>query len=109
LGITGGRVLVLGEFGGLGLPLKEPLWQSEKNWGYRNYDDRTELLNNYRSLIEKMPLLIEKGLAAAVYTQTTDVEGEVNGLMTYDREIIKMDPAELKKVNSILFDLKVPE
>ena len=102
--ITSGRVLVLGEFGGLGLPIEEHLWQSDKNWGYRNYDDRDELLNNYRDLISKIPSLIEKGLAAAIYTQTTDVEGEVNGLMTYDRAIIKMDPAETKKANSLLFE-----
>mgnify|MGYP001825421846 CR=1 FL=1 len=102
--ITSGRVLVLGEFGGLGLPIEEHLWQSDKNWGYRNYDDRGELLNNYRDLISKIPSLIEKGLAAAIYTQTTDVEGEVNGLMTYDRAIIKMDPAETKKTNSLLFE-----
>lgn len=103
--ITEGRVLVLGEFGGLGLPIKDHLWQTDKNWGYRNYDDRAELLDNYRKLIKKMPLLMEKGLAAAIYTQTTDVEGEVNGLMTYDREIAKMDPGEVKKINSALFEL----
>ncbi len=105
--ITMDRVLVLGEFGGLGLPVDQHLWQQDKNWGYRNYDDRTVLLDNYRKLLEKIPLLIEKGLAAAIYTQTTDVEGEVNGLMTYDREIIKMDPAEVKKANSVLFDVKI--
>jgi len=104
--ITEGRVLILGEFGGLGLPLIDHLWQSDKNWGYRNYSDRSELLNNYRKLIERIPLLIDKGLAAAIYTQTTDVEGEVNGLMTYDREIIKMNPAEVHKVNSILFEVE---
>ena len=104
--ITEGKVLVLGEFGGLGLPLINHLWQSDKNWGYRNYSDRTELLDNYRNLIIKIPFLMEKGLAAAIYTQTTDVEGEVNGLMTYDREIIKMNPTEVNKVNSILFEVK---
>jgi len=103
--ITKGRVLVLGEFGGLGLPIENHLWQSDKNWGYRNYDDRSELLDNYRNLIRKIPALIEKGLAAAIYTQTTDVEGEVNGLLTYDRAVIKMDPVEVKKVNGLLFEV----
>jgi len=106
--ITEGRVLVLGEFGGLGLPIEKHLWQTDKNWGYRNYDNRSELLENYRNLIIQIPALIKKGLAAAIYTQTTDVEGEVNGLMTYDREIIKMDPAEVKQVNSILFEINYP-
>jgi hypothetical protein len=101
--ITEGRVLVLGEFGGLGLSVKEHLWQSDKNWGYRNYDDSTQLLENYKALLEKMPPLIKKGLAAAIYTQTTDVEGEVNGLMTYDREITKIKPEEVKKINNVVY------
>lgn len=105
--ITKGRVLVLGEFGGLGLPVENHLWQSDKNWGYRNYKDRSVLLDNYRNLIKKIPLLIEKGLAAAIYTQTTDVEGEVNGLMTYDRKIIKMNPVELKEINSTLYSIPI--
>lgn len=104
--ITEDRVLVLGEFGGLGLPVEKHLWQSDKNWGYRNYDDRSELLNSYRQLIDRIPLFMEKGLAAAIYTQTTDVEGEVNGLMTYDREVIKMNPSEMKKINSIIFEVQ---
>ena len=101
--ITEGRALILGEFGGLGLPIEDHLWQKDKNWGYRNYDDRAELLNNYRKLLVKIPALIESGLAAAIYTQTTDVEGEVNGLMTYDRKVIKMDPEEVKEINSTLY------
>jgi beta-galactosidase/beta-glucuronidase len=101
--IMNGRVLVLGEFGGLGLPVKGHLWQKDKNWGYRNYDDRTVLLKNYAKLIEKIPALKKKGLAAAIYTQTTDVEGEVNGLMTYDREVIKMEPEKVKSINSRVY------
>lgn len=104
--ITEGRVLVLGEFGGLGLPVKNHLWQSDKNWGYRNYEERSVLLDNYRKLINKIPPLIKKGLAAAIYTQTTDVEGEVNGLMTYDRELIKMEQGEVKKINRILYEVE---
>jgi beta-galactosidase/beta-glucuronidase len=94
------RVLVLGEFGGLGLPMKGHLWQKDKNWGYRKLDTQKELTESYVALMKRFPPLIEKGLSAAIYTQTTDVEGEVNGLMTYDREIIKMDKDEINKVNS---------
>ena len=101
--ITNGRVLVLGEFGGLGLALQGHLWQKDKNWGYRNYEDRSQLFDSYKKLIDKIPSLIKKGLAAAIYTQTTDVEGEVNGLMTYDREIIKMDEEKVKKINRQLY------
>jgi beta-galactosidase/beta-glucuronidase len=89
----GGRASVLGEFGGLGLPLEGHLWQSDKNWGYRNMKTVDELTERYAALITALPALIEKGLAAAIYTQTTDVEGEVNGLVTYDRQVVKM-PAE---------------
>jgi beta-galactosidase/beta-glucuronidase len=90
------RAAVLGEFGGLGLPLKGHTWvESDRNWGYggalRNAE---ELTRTYLSLIERLhPLIGDPGLSAAVYTQTTDVEVEVNGLMTYDRAIVKM-PAE---------------
>jgi beta-galactosidase/beta-glucuronidase len=86
------RAIVLGEFGGLGLPLSGHTWQSEKNWGYRSYTNATALTSAYLDLVTKLtPLIGEKGLSAAVYTQTTDVEVEVNGLMTYDREVVKMD------------------
>ena len=90
------RASVLGEFGGLGLPVRSHTWQGEKNWGYRSFTDAGALTTAYMDLIAKLyPLINEKGLSAAVYTQTTDVEIEVNGLMTYDREMVKMD---LKKV-----------
>ena len=86
------RAIVLGEFGGLGLPLKGHTWQDEKNWGYRSFTTREELTDAYLALLDKLhPLTGSAGLSAAVYTQTTDVEVEVNGLMTYDREVIKMD------------------
>jgi hypothetical protein len=90
------RASVLGEFGGLGLPIHGHTWQSEKNWGYRSFTNAEALTTAYVDLVAKLlPLIDEKGLSAAVYTQTTDVEVEVNGLMTYDREVVKMD---LKKV-----------
>jgi len=85
------RAGVLGEFGGLGLPVKGHTWQDEKNWGYRSYKTREELTAAYVNLLSKLRTLIPQGLAAAVYTQTTDVEIEVNGMMTYDRAMIKMD------------------
>ena len=87
------RAAVLGEFGGLGLPLAGHTWQSEKNWSYRNLKNLDELNVGYRKLLETLnPLISERGLSAAVYTQTTDVEIEVNGLMTYDRQVIKLRP-----------------
>ncbi len=97
------RVSVLGEFGGLGLPIKDHLWKDQGNWGYKTYKTTEELRTNYRTLMRRLHPLIEKGLGAAVYTQTTDVEVEINGLMTYDREIIKFDVAETAKWHKALF------
>jgi hypothetical protein len=86
------RAAVLGEFGGLGLPLEGHTWQAKGNWGYRSYTDQKTLVREYVNLLERLhPLVGEPGLSAAVYTQTTDVEIEVNGLMTYDRAVIKLD------------------
>jgi beta-galactosidase/beta-glucuronidase len=94
------RAVVLGEFGGLGLPIRGHTWQSEKNWGYRSYTNSEALTTAYVDLITKLyPLIEEKGLSAAVYTQTTDVEIEVNGLMTYDRELVKMDLKKIAEAN----------
>ena len=96
------RVSVLGEYGGLGLPLKGHLWKETDNWGYRSFKTTDELRQNYHLLTRRLHPLIGKGLSAAVYTQTTDVEVEVNGLMTYDREVIKLDVAETLKWHQAL-------
>ncbi len=93
------RAAVLGEFGGLGLPISGHLWQAEGNWGYRNFDDIKSYETRYADLIKSLCPLVDKGLAAAVYTQTSDCEIEVNGLMTYDREVIKLDPARFAALN----------
>ncbi len=97
------RVCVLGEFGGLGMPVKGHTWQQEKNWGYVSYDNAEKLTDAYVALLTAMRPLIGRGLSAAVYTQTTDVEIEVNGLMTYDREVVKMDAARIKEAAEKLY------
>lgn len=89
------RATVLGEFGGLGLPVPGHTWVNDKaNWGYVNYKNREELTDAYVGLMRQLPVLIGEGLCAAVYTQTTDVEIECNGWLTYDREVWKIDPAK---------------
>ena len=94
------RAIVLGEFGGLGLPVAGHTWQEQKNWGYRSFTNAVALTDAYVGLIQKLfPLISEKGLSAAVYTQTTDVEIEVNGLMTYDREVVKMNLDRVMNAN----------
>jgi hypothetical protein len=97
------RAIVLGEFGGLGLPVKGHLWQEKDVWGYREYKNSEELTDAYRKLIRNLRALIGKGLSAAVYTQTTDVETEVNGMMTYDRAVIKMDLEDVGRINQGYF------
>lgn len=98
------QVLVLGEFGGLGLPVENHTWQEKNNWGYQSFKNKEELLKRYSELMERIPALISKGLSAAVYTQTTDVEVETNGLMTYDRREIKMAIEKLKELHSKLYN-----
>ncbi len=90
---------VLGEYGGIGLPIEGHLWQADKNWGYVQYKNGDEVLAEYTDFAEQLKQLIKQGCSAAVYTQTTDVEIEVNGLMTYDRKVIKMDEKKLRAVN----------
>ncbi len=94
-------VNVLGEYGGIGFPVQGHLWQADKNWGYGGlkYKSFDDVLNEYAKYAEELKLLIRQGCSAAVYTQTTDVEIEINGIMTYDRKVIKMDEAKLKEVN----------
>ncbi len=97
---SGGRQIdVLGEYGGIGWPVEGHLWQTDKNWGYIEYRSGEDVLHQYSAYAEDLIGIIQKGVSAAVYTQTTDVEGEVNGLMTYDRKIVKMDEERLRAVN----------
>ena len=102
------RAAVLGEFGGLGLPVPEHTWQKEKNWGYRNFQNAEELTEAYEKLLEKLRPMVRDGLSAAVYTQTTDVEIEVNGLLTYDRARIKMNADRVATLNRGLIALLDP-
>ena len=93
------RAIVLGEFGGLGLPVQGHTWE-QKNWGYRNMEDTLQLLSKYESYYDQVHRFVkENGLSATIYTQTTDVETETNGLMTYDRKINKMGVENVYKAN----------
>lgn len=94
------RAIVLGEFGGLGLPVQGHTWE-QKNWGYEKMGDTTALRQKYTDFYEAVRQMVaEKGLSASVYTQTTDVETETNGLMTYDRKVDKMGALNVKKAMS---------
>ncbi len=93
------RSTVLGEYGGIGWANKEHLWEPNRNWGYVQFNSSKEVTDEYVKYAEELKQLIRQGFSAAVYTQTTDVEVEVNGLMTYDRKLVKIDEERVKKVN----------
>lgn len=97
-----GRVNVIGEYGGIGLPLEGHLWQPDQNWGYVRFKNAGEVTDEYVRYAEMLKRLIPTGCSGAVYTQTTDVEIEVNGLMTYDRKRMKVDERRLHEVNQRL-------
>ncbi|MGB5553640.1 MAG: sugar-binding domain-containing protein [Flavobacteriaceae bacterium] len=93
------RATVLGEYGGIGLPLEGHLWKTGDNWGYVKFKNSKETTNEYVKYANDLKRLVKAGFSAAIYTQTTDVEGEVNGFMTYDRKVDKMNISEVSKVN----------
>jgi Glycosyl hydrolases family 2/Glycosyl hydrolases family 2, sugar binding domain/Glycosyl hydrolases family 2, TIM barrel domain len=86
------RAATLGEFGGLGLPTEGHTWLDKGNWGYRSFTSLDEMNAAYRDLLAQLRLHAGDGLSSAIYTQTTDVEIEVNGVMTYDRGVTKLSP-----------------
>lgn len=98
------QALVLGEFGGLGLPVDGHTWQQKNNWGYQTFKTSEDLFKKYSEFTDRLEQLIKMGLSAAVYTQTTDVEVETNGLLTYDRKIFKVPAAQLKGVSEKLYN-----
>jgi beta-galactosidase/beta-glucuronidase len=97
---------VIGEYGGIGYPVEGHQWDpGMRNWGYQTYHSADELLSNYKYKFDQIVEMKKSmGLSAAVYTQTTDVEGEVNGLMTYDRKVIKIPVDTLLRMHSVLFE-----
>ena len=98
------QALVLGEFGGLGLPLEGHTWLDKNNWGYRTFQDADTLFKTYSGYLEQIVPFIKRGLSAAIYTQTTDVEIETNGLMTYDRKVIKVPEQKLRAATQKMYD-----
>lgn len=93
------RATVLGEYGGIGMPVKDHTWKNDQNWGYISFEDSKAVTDQYVKYAQQLYDFIGKGFSAGVYTQTTDVEVEVNGLMTYDRKIIKMDEKRIHDIN----------
>ena len=93
---------VLSEFGGYSLKTDGHVY-SDKEFGYKVFKTQDEFVDAMKKLyLKKLKPLIRKGLCACVYTQVSDVEEEINGLVTFDRKVIKMPIEEMKKLNAEL-------
>ena len=91
------RAFVISEFGGYSLKTPGHLWDEYKKFGYRFFETSEALTKAYIHLLEtELTPLIAQGLSAAIYTQTTDVETEINGYLTYDRQVQKMDAERIR-------------
>ena len=98
-----GRPIVISEYGGYSQILDGHVWNKAKSFGYQMYTSKASLTNAYRKLHEHQIIpAIKKGLSATVYTQVSDVEFEVNGILTYDREIVKIDEQTIIDINKKL-------
>lgn len=94
------RVFVQGEYGGIGRVVDgHTWWQNDRNWGYIRFASEEEVTAEYEKYARLYFQFIPEGCSAAVYTQTTDVEGEVNGLMTYDRAVMKLNVDSVRAIN----------
>ena len=93
------RANVLGEYGGIGRKIEGHTWVPEQGWGYVEYDSEEKVTDTYVEYANKLLELIPRGFSAAVYTQTTDCEVELNGLMTYDREVVKLNEERIREIN----------
>ncbi len=100
--MDGERANVLGEYGGIGMVVPDHIWSRDRNWGYTQFNSAKEVTDQYVEYIDRLLKFVPAGYSGAVYTQTTDVENEVNGLMTYDRKVIKIDEDRVRKANRAL-------
>ncbi|MFJ4753998.1 AbfB domain-containing protein [Streptomyces sp. NPDC088763] len=99
------RAAVLGEFGGLGFRVAGREWYPGGGFSYEDQPDLAHLNNRFVGLIDAIrEVRMPRGLSASVYTEITDVENEVNGLLTYDRQVVKVDEARVRAANRALID-----
>jgi beta-galactosidase/beta-glucuronidase len=105
--IYGQQILTIGEYGGLGLPIENHTWQQKDNWGYQSFKNAEELFDRYQAFLKTLQMLIPLGLSAAIYTQTTDVEVETNGILTYDRKVIKYPISAFFKAHQPLYQIPI--
>ncbi len=93
------RATVLGEYGGIGRKVEGHTWVQDQGWGYVEFDSEAQVTDTYVEYANQLYKMVMQGFSAAVYTQTTDCETELNGLMTYDRKVVKLDPQRLLQIN----------
>ena len=93
------RATVLGEYGGIGRKVEGHTWVKDQGWGYVEFDSEDKVTDTYVDYAEQLYKMVSQGFSAAVYTQTTDCETELNGLMTYDRKVVKLDAERLLRIN----------
>jgi Beta-galactosidase/beta-glucuronidase len=94
------RATVLGEYGGIGRKIDGHTWDKDQGWGYVEFDTEEKVTDKYVEYANMLYDLISRGFSAGVYTQTTDCEVELNGLMTYDRKVMKLDEERVRAVNT---------
>lgn len=93
------RLTIVGEFGGLGLFVEGHLWDPEKKWGYRSDANVEDSLKRYAEIMDNLARTSHESFAGSVYTQTTDVETEANGLVTYDRKVVKYPTDKMRAMH----------
>jgi beta-galactosidase/beta-glucuronidase len=96
------RANVLGEYGGIGYVVKDHVWTPDRNWGYVQFNSPKEVTDEYVKYAKQLLDFVGRGFTGAVYTQTTDVEVEVNGFVTYDRKVMKMEKDRVREINQQL-------
>jgi len=104
-------VKVVGEFGGHALPVDGHTWDTDlkSTFGYTHAEDLEDLLRSYNDTFQSLTQLVQSGVAGAIYTQTTDVEHELNGLLTYDREVAKLSAEQLRRIHDSAGWLRNPD
>ena len=96
-----GKARVLGEWGGVHVPVPDHQWNGANGWGYIKVRS-AEFMKKYKFMIKHLQILEEEGLSGSIYTEPFDVETEENGLMSYDREVIKIPAEQLRQFHTML-------
>lgn len=102
--INNDKANVIGEYGGIGYAIDGHLWKPDRNWGYVQFKSSDDVTDQYIKYLDELRNLARICYTGAVYTQTTDVEIEVNGLITYDRKIMKVDEDRIRKANEAIIN-----